>query len=391
MNSTRNSKFLFCALKAARSTKFSTAVVAILLFLTNTTFAQWTSIDLHPAGAQSSRANAIRNGITVGAADSTGALWTGSAASYVNMGGSRILGTDGVQQVGTGFQGTAIWTGTPGSVNYVLSSSPPGYAAFGTEARGVYAGMQVGGTGYIALVGGNNHIEAGYWLDTTASYTSLHPANATHSIAEATHNQAQVGSVNLTSTPGNWLPEHAALWYSNPNFVDLHPAGAVSSIAYDIYSGVQVGSANYGSTPIAAMWTGSAASFTSLHPAVPNVIASELFGTYNGVQAGYVTLSTVKGNFEHASFWSNTSQSWVDLHQYLPSGFANSRAESVWTANNGDQYVAGWAVNANGFAEAKLWTTATIVPEVSSIGVAMIGVAAVIGLYRKRGRGNITL
>lgn len=377
MKFTSNLKFLL------RIAKLCAAVATTLFFLANNTFAQWNVIDLHPAGATESRANAIRNGITVGVSDGTGALWTGSAASYVNMGGAWIAGTDGVQQVGTGSSGTAIWNGTPGSLNYVLAPAPPGYVLFGTEAHGVFAGMQAGTNGYLAIAGGINHLEAGFWLDTTASYTSLHPANATHSQAEATHNQAQVGAVYLTTTPGNWLPEHAALWYSNPNFIDLNPAGAISSIAYDIYNGVQVGSANYGSTPIAAKWTGSAASFTSLHPAVPNVLASELFGTYNGVQAGYVTLSTVKGNFEHASFWSNTSQSWLDLHQFLPSGYANSRAESIWTANNGDQYVAGWAVNANGYAEAKLWTTAEIVPEPSTIGIFTIGAFAALCFYHR--------
>jgi hypothetical protein len=362
----------------------SALVVSWFMFVTaaSNAVAQWTVINLHPAGATESKGYSIRNGVQAGYVDTNAAKWTGNVGSYVNLGGRIAYGTDGVQQAGFHAGGAGVWTGTPGSLIDLTPPPPaPPNSYVGSEAKGVFAGMQVGTNGIFMPTPGGFFTEAGYWLDSAATWTSLHPAGALTSGGEGTHIAAQVGWAQLSA--GSGYQRHASLWYNSPVMTDLNPAGAVDSIAYDIFSGVQVGSATFnpGSGPEAAKWTGSAASFVNLHP-LP-AISSELFGEYLGRQAGYVRLATGRGPVEHASFWEGTAASWQDLHSYLPAGYSDSRAEGVWVSNFGDIWVVGWALNGNGFPEAKLWTTYHFVPEPSSLVLFALGAVAWCGRARR--------
>ncbi|WP_428303738.1 hypothetical protein [Lacipirellula sp.] len=373
------------------------------LFATSSARAQWSVINLHPAAAAESQALGIRNGIEVGWVDSAPgttsiqpALWTGTAASYVNLGGwqnagGRVLGTDGVQHVGGSGGAATLWTSTPGSVVSLQPPAPPNYSTFVADANGVFAGMQAGAALFITQNAGPNYQEAGIWNDTAGSWQSLHPAGATNSQANDTHFGQQAGWAYLPNAQNPVLPavQHAALWYSSAaSFVDLHPAGALQSIANDVFvtGGLsqQVGFARFAALPEAAMWTGTAASFVNMHPLT--AAASELLGNYAGYQAGFASFFSPKANanLDHAGLWSGTAASFLDLHAFLPTGFSRSRAEDVWVANNGDIWVAGWAVNAStGLSEAMLWTTHQV-PEPAGATLLATVAVGMTSLMRRR-------
>jgi len=335
----------------------ASVVIALLPLLT--AHAQWTVIDLHPTGAVASKVNAIRDGVQVGEVDGSAAKWSGTAASYIDLGGRAAYGTDGMSQVGAGDVSAALWTGTLGS-QVDLTPPPPAPPATYADSRAmdVDGGVQVGTTWRIEpfIIGAIP--DAGIWTGTGASWTSLTPLGPSSSIGstgEGSHNGVQVGSVQ----------RHAAMWFGTAeSFVDLNPMFAISSIAYDVHNGAQVGSANFGTFgfPRAILWKGTAASFRDLTSDV--ITSGEALGVYDFLQVGYIYDDTTS-NQTHASLWAGTSDSLLDLHAFLPVGYTASRAEGVWISDAGVAYVAGWAVNSLGNAEAKLWVGPAI-PEPTS-------------------------
>ena len=105
------------------------ALIAFAFALPVDANAQWTVIQLHPAGASRSWALGVGDGGQVGFAEIGGAehagLWSGSAHSWVDlhpagMGVSRAASVAGGQQVGTaGVDFSAprasLWSGSAGS------------------------------------------------------------------------------------------------------------------------------------------------------------------------------------------------------------------------------------------------------------------------------------
>jgi hypothetical protein len=88
----------------------------------------------------------------------------------------------------------------------------------------------------------------------------------------------------------------------------------------------------------------------SLHPAGAH--SSRAYGISGGKQAGYAII----GGNNHASLWSGTAASWVDLHALLPAGaYSQSEAQSV-DVSAGDIWVAGFATDiSTGRDHAMLW------------------------------------
>ncbi|MEI7575552.1 MAG: PEP-CTERM sorting domain-containing protein [Armatimonadota bacterium] len=85
--------------------------------------------------------------------------------------------------------------------------------------------------------------------------------------------------------------------------------GATSS-SISAQSGNQfAGSASFGGTSRAGLWTGSSASWQSLHPADPSISASRVWATDSVTQVGTTELS---GQFRAAK-WLGSASSYVDL------------------------------------------------------------------------------
>ncbi len=322
---------------------FASALALCLVIGVN---AQWTVVNLHPAGATNSEAKAVSGGQQVGYATVGGvtraSLWSGTAASWVDLhpvGGtsSQALGMSGGQQVGAAIVGginrASLWSGTAASW---VSLHPAG--AISTYAHGMSGGQQAGD----ATVGGIDR--ASLWSGTAASWVDLNPAVATHSYARGVSGGQQVGFARVGGV------YRASLWSGTAaSWVNLAPAGATNSEAKAVSGGQQVGHATVGGFTRASLWSGTAASWVDLHPAGPAY--SYAYGVSGGQQVGFARV----GGFNHASLWGGTAASWVDLHAFLPANFSESAANGVFRDGNGTSVV-GWGLNTmTGRNEALMW------------------------------------
>jgi hypothetical protein len=74
---------------------------------------------------------------------------------------------------------------------------------------------------------------------------------------------------------------------------------------------------------------------------------------YGGQQVGYANIDGA----DHASLWSGTADSWVDLHAFAPSEFTSSVAEGIWN-DGATTFVSGYGWNeTNGRNEALMWVS----------------------------------
>src|SRR5262245_41653850 len=87
----------------------------------------------------------------------------------------------------------------------------------------------------------------------------------------------------------------------------LHPPGASRSLAWAVSDGQQVGRASVGGNAHASLWTGSAASWVDLTPAGSSW--SECYDVRAGRQVGSFASGGIR-----ACFWSGTPESVVELH-----------------------------------------------------------------------------
>ena len=103
-------------------------------------------------------------------------------------------------------------------------------------------------------------------------------------------------------------------------FTDLNPVGATESRARAVEGTRQVGTAVLGGMNHAALWSGSAESFTDLHPAGP--VSSEAFGLSDSQQCGYVMINNTT---PHAALWSSTPGSIRGYESSRSEGFGGLR------------------------------------------------------------------
>lgn len=234
---------------------------------------------------------------------------------------SVALATDGVQIVGwaspmqtvngqpsPGLMRALIWDAKTGAFQADLSNGRL------VTAYSVARGQQVGSSNV------PGEAEARLWRGTAASAVNLHPENFDISEAYATDGTRQVGAAG-----------------TSVRVVDESRHGAEVMM----YS--------------AGVWSGTAASFTTLPFTMPGynystaiatgISGNRVCGVGMGKSRTGVTLTT------HALVWNLTSRTWIDLHNRLPIGFKQSRANAVDAAGN----VTGYAVDANGYSRAVLW------------------------------------
>jgi hypothetical protein len=187
--------------------------------------------------------------------------------------------------------------------------------------------------------------------------TDLHPKSWYMTTITAFHGSQLVGLGLPSASSDASTGTHAILW-NGSIAVDLNPNGYSGSAGYCTNGFQQGGSAivkasgggKVKTTPPnhAALWSGSASSFSDLNP--PNTAESRIYACDGVQQAGYVM--PVSPGFTHAAVWAGTPSSVVDLHPQ--NGFVSSIA---FGDAAGQQVGYGVAVPAAGGAgHALLWT-----------------------------------
>jgi hypothetical protein len=257
--------------------------------------ADGTARDLHPAGFSASGAYAQAGDQQVGSAN-TGApfsdraiLWTGTAASAVDLGPGLAYGTDGVHQVGWGYNGHAmLWSGSAASAVDLKPANP----AYGwAYAYGVGGNQQVGQIEFVINQSGEFRYHACVWNGSAASMFDLTPdltSGDSSAYAIGTDGVQQVGIID------NGAGTHAMLWSgSAASAVDLGPG-----TAYGVRDGVQVGIDVSGH---AILWHGSAASAIDLQDLLPTYFTGS--GAYSIDAAGNIFGIAYAADGMHAVEW----------------------------------------------------------------------------------------
>ena len=135
--------------------------------------------------------------------------------------------------------------------------------------------------------------------------TVLTPQAAKLARAYGIFGDQQVGDGYLNNNTST----HAFLWEgTSESWSDLHPAGASSSVAYATDGVHQVGLVLMNSVGHASIWTGTADSWVSLNPA--GAQSAGIRAIAGGSQAGWATINGAA----HASLWYGTAESWIDLN-----------------------------------------------------------------------------
>ena len=305
----------------------------------------WRLVNLHPndPAIQSSVAFAVHGRIQVGHASRPGpgphAVWwksTANSLSALEEGSgyaSSALGISGNQVAGyiqfaAGVR-AARWT--LGGQRVILAKSPSLGTAQGTKGTG-----------------GDSAGQATLW-DPDGLPKVMHPADAVWSRVYGVHADRQAGVVTTA------MGDQAALWNSTEDsFVLLHPEGASVSQAFGIYGDRQVGHVSHRS----CLWRDAAHRLTYLHPA--GYQTSVARAVHRHYQAGW---AWKKGN-DRAGVWQDTPESWMDLHQHLPSSFSRSQAWGIWSHANVIRVVGYGYNSALGRGEALLWIGQVIAPTV---------------------------
>ncbi|HTF89664.1 MAG TPA: hypothetical protein VK843_14715 [Planctomycetota bacterium] len=130
--------------------------------------------------------------------------------------------------------------------------------------------------------------------------------------------------------------------------VSLHPPGSPGSQARSVHSGQQIGSNIVGGAWHASLWSGTAGSIIDLHPSAgPDW--SEGWGMDGSQQVGRARL----GGIWRASLWTGTASSWINL---AAAGSTESMAHAVdagqqvgWTYLTGSFYASLWTGSAGSF------------------------------------------
>jgi len=331
--------------------------------------AQWTMINLHPAGASSSYANKVHEGRIGGygyfsnPARQSAGMWNSLApASWVELAPPPststiswvfdVGGAGGEQQGGQfvlpggGSDSRACWwSGTAASFTD-LHPTAGGFISSGV--LGVTQGQQWG------WVRGADYLpRATVWSGTAASRTDLHPPGAASSLLYASDGARQAGFITLIN--GGNIPK-AAIWFGTAaTCYYLHPVGAYSSTFHALDGSQLVGfyivgaSVNAERALICTLMNDGSVVADTLHPAGAD--ASIVYDVHGGVQVG----SAITNNLARACVWFGTAASREDPLPNLPLGTTQSEARGVYTTPT-TITVVGFINNAQGRWNAVAWT-----------------------------------
>ena len=332
-----------------------TASTALVIAMGSHAYGQWTFVNLHPPGSTFSQAKGVKGGQQVGVALDSGGyragFWTGTPDSWIALSPAgapasfaQAVSTSGTRQVGTRTSPAPIeafiWSGSMGSQ---VSLNPPGATI--STVNDIYGDRQ----------GGMVNYRAALWYGTDASFVDLNPPGVQYSGLTAIYGYQQVGSVG----------GHAYLWTGTAaSAVDLHPAqsGAFSSSLSGVHRGHQVGVVPFydpnGEQDFnhAGLWSGTAASWIDLHPpsnGQPEISASTATAVYHTQQVGWI--STGGNSNAFAAHWTGSAASYFSLHSVLPPEYTLSQAFDIWS-DSVHTYVVGYGYNsAVGQNQALMW------------------------------------
>jgi len=294
--------------------------------------AVFTWLDLHPAGASSSRAHAAHRARIAGEA-TFGASTNAMVWRVINSVESlRNLNPDAATQ------------------------------SAALDMRRTLSGQRTVGW---AEIGGAAH--ASLWRAKADTWIDLNPLAATASTAIAHHDGQQAGWAEIGGQT------HASVWTGTAaSWIDLNPVGATSSMALGAQNGRQIGWAEFGGVMQAGTWLGAAASWTSLNAAGADASAAT-DGNARGSVVGWAEF----GGDRHAARWS-PGGTFFDLHAMLPGDFQWSEAIGTWSRGH-TQFIAGMGLNNNsGMVEALYWQ----LPAPGATG--LFGLAGLVGARRRR-------
>lgn len=344
-------------------------ILIVIAALAASSFAQWTVTNLHPAGVDNSAVFAVTPTYQAGSArlygpNQSAIIWHGSSSSYDDLNptgsnNSKIRAAHGSMQGGfavfSSVAHAALWYGTASSfvdLHPTGANSSSVTSIYGLEQGG---GAQFGSSGHAVL-----------WSGSAASMIDLHPDGASNSGLGGIAPGQQVGAYSVGTSYAR-----AGIWAGSANsLVDLNGSLVASGAqGTDGLHQVGWGEITPSSRLHAILWSGTAASWIDLTPAGSD--SAEAYGVTGNYQVGF----TYFGITPFASFWSGSSQSWVNLHQFLPAGYRSSYAYSIVQSDN-QLIVGGYAVNDAGtVAEAIMWVSP--VPEPATIGVLAFGLALI--------------
>jgi PEP-CTERM motif len=321
-------------------------------------------------------------------------LWTTSGAMVdLNPSAfddSQILATNGAQQVGSGeesAQDALLWSGSAASVVDLSPTSLSGI--INSQAIGISGTQQVG-VGYGTLDSGKEH--ALLWSGTASSAVDLNPTNLgilDGSVAIGTNSTQQVGYAIIA--PSNFA--HAILWSGTAaSAVDLNPSGITDSQANGLSGNQQVGQGSGSETgglgiDHALLWTGTAASATDLNPTNLSGYTHSSASATNGIsQVGGGSGSATGGKTE-ALLWSDTANSAINLQILLPS--AGSWTDSIAWSIDATGNIFGTADGTYNGVSGTFAVEWSPVPEPGTAGLLALGALGILFRSKRRTRSAL--
>lgn len=294
--------------------------------------------------------------LQTGAINGQPAIWRGTEESLVNLtpagvfAGQVSAGDSSLQaghiQVGTSDTIYAsLWRGSAES--YVDLNPVVPYTALTSSVTCSVAGRQGGYAGFsLGVVPFLGKTHPGVWNGTVQSWVSLLPNGCYYGVVNGISASAECGVVRFESEGF----ERAAYWSgTSASFKSLHPGNASASSALAMNDLYQVGQATVGGKPHAFAWKGTASSSIQLDRIAGST--SEARAVVDHFAAGCV---------DHiATIWNIKSRNFVKLDKLLPDGFNQSAISSA--ARTSDGYIfLGTISTFTGENQAAVWHVPTI-------------------------------